>query len=62
MCLNILFNTFGILGGLYSFYNYINLKQKIEDFEQALNEIIVEVDELNKQMNKISSSNIIIIE
>lgn len=69
MCLNTLLNTFGMVGGLYSFYNYIKLQNKIKDLEISLknyeknfNEIRIEVDELYKQFNHFSDSKFIIIE
>lgn len=69
MCINILINTFGIVGGLYSFYNYIKLQKKIEcleaslkQYETKIDEIKIEIDELYKQLNRFSDSNIVIIE
>jgi hypothetical protein len=69
MYLHILLNTLGIVGGLYSFYNHVKLKDKIEElelslknYEKNLNGIKIEIDELYKQLNHFSDSNIVIIE
>lgn len=69
MCLYTILNTFGLLGGLYSFYNYKKIEKRMEDLEKTLNEKIkkldeikIEIDELYKQINSFSNSNVIIIE